>query len=397
MSSFSRFHEHVYFGSGAHREALQHLSNQGIQRIALIADESTRTQGVLGTLEQSLQASGLQFDTHVVDPAAKYEAIVAQAERINAAQPYDCYLSLGGNFLNFAAKIIWMLAEDPQFDLRKLSTDFVQAQREAGKTVARPRRAIHVAIPAAYMLGGEFGHYVLASFENGTVGAYLDAALLPTRLVLDPQLVTTVTTENLAQEGFDSLTHCIECFARDVDMPLAKAACLQGAKAIYDHLPALMADQSNLAARERVQAGLWGASVVFTNLFSGIVHSMTTMYSSKLGVPHGAAHALTLPATIEFLAGDKATAARLGEMAVHLGIATAQDPQAAQKLAHAVEAFAKRIGLATTVKGAGIAADRFTKLLPELASGAAAYQSTRLIARAADAAQLKTIFEAAAR
>jgi acetaldehyde dehydrogenase/alcohol dehydrogenase len=393
MTSFSRFHEKVYFGTGSHRAALQHLQDEGIGRIALISDENAHAQGVLAVLQASLREAGLPFDTHMADPAAEYEDIVTLAGRINT-QPYGCYLSLGGNFLNFVAKFIWMLAEDPQFDVRRLSTDFVEAQRVS--VVRRAGRAIHVAIPAAYMLGGEFGHFVFAGFRDGPASAYLDDALLPTRLVLDPALLTTVTADDLAAQGFDSFTHCIECFAHDVDLPIVKAACLQGAKSLYEHLPALLADQGDMAARTQVQAGIWGGSVAVANLFSGIVHSMTSMYSAKLGVPHGAAHALTLPAAIEFLAEDRATAARLGEMAAHLGIAAATDPQAARKLARATAAFAQRIGLATTVSGAGIALDRFAQLLPEMVDGAAAYQSTRLVSRPVDAAQLRALYEAAA-
>lgn len=393
--NFGRFHEKVYFAAGSHRAALRHLHDEGVRRVALICDESVRASGGLDILQHSLEVTGLPYDTHLADPAARYDEIVALAQRINARR-YDCYLSLGGNFLNFVAKIVWRLADDPRFDVRKLDTDFARVQQRSGPAFAHRGRAIHVAIPAAYMLGGEYGHFLFASFGEGQLNAYLDAALLPTRLVLDPTLLTTVSDASLAAEGFDAFTHCIECFARDVDLPPVKAACLRGAKTVFDHLPALLANQGDRAARERMLEGLWCASIAVSNLFSGIVHSMTSMYTARLEVPHGAAHALTLPAAVGFLAGDEATAARLRELAVHLGVASATDAQAAHKLADATRDFAHRIGLATTVSGAGIELPRFRQLLPEMARGAADYQSTRLSSRPADAAQMRMLYEAAA-
>jgi len=394
MSTVSNFHSRVYFEANSHRLALQQLQTEGCQRIAVISDEVTQKQGKLALLQGTLNELGLAFDTYIADPFATFETIVAQAQQINR-QSYDCYLSLGGNFLNFTAKIVWVLAENPGFDVTQLYTDFTQTKLEPRRTIATGRRAIHVAIPAAYMLGGEFAPYLLTSFANGKTGAYLDQALQPTRLVLDPTLLTTVDTLGLAAEGFDSLTHCIECYLRDSAQPVVKAACLQGAAAIYQHLPALLANQEDMAARTQVQAGLWGASVAFTNLFSGVVHSMTNMYSAKFKVPHGAAHALTLPAVLEFMAEQPAAGQRVRQLAAHLQVAAVDDPQAPHKLAMAIKAFAERIGLPTQVQAAGITREQFLQALPEMAEGAAGYQSTRLSPVVANAAQIKTLYEAA--
>lgn len=394
MSTVSNFHSRVYFEAGSHRLALQQLKAEGIQRVAVISDDITQKQGKLALLQGTLSELGLAFDTYIADPFATYEAIFAQAQQINS-QTYDCYLSLGGNFLNFAAKIAWVLAENPGFDVTQLDTDFAQAQVAPKHNITTGRRAIHIAIPAAYMLGGEFGPYVLTRFASGEAGAYLNPSLLPTRLVLDPTLLTTVSPEGLAAEGFDSLTHCIECYLRDSEQPLVKAACLQGAAAIYQYLPALLANQEDLHTRAQVQAGLWGASVAFTNLFSGVVHSMTTMYTGRFSVPHGAAHALTLPVVLEFMAQQPAAGQRVRQLAAHLQVAAVDDPQAPHKLAMAIKAFAERIGLPTQVQAAGITREQFLQALPEMADGAAHYQSTRLSPVVADTAQIKSLYEAA--
>lgn len=121
----------------------------------------------------------------------------------------------------------------------------------------------------------------------------------------------------------------------------------------------------------------------FTNAWLGIAHSLAHQIGGQFGVPHGCANAIVLPNVIRFNA--KGTE-RYADLAKLVGKTTAEE------FAVAIEELRSKVGIVSSVKVCGIAAEEWNAHVKDMTQHAFADPCTSFNPRAITVEELEQMF-----
>jgi alcohol dehydrogenase len=156
--------------------------------------------------------------------------------------------------------------------------------------------------------------------------------------ILDPLLTVTQPPRVTALTGIDAISHAIESYVSKAASPASRLFSREAWRLLAHHLPNVLDDASDLAAREGVQLGAAWAGLAIENAMLGAAHALANPLTAEHGVAHGQAVGLMLPEVVRFNAevvGD-----RYAELAATAGI-----PASSAGLADWLEALLRRAGL----------------------------------------------------
>ena len=123
--------------------------------------------------------------------------------------------------------------------------------------------------------------------------------MMPTLALLDPELTVGLPATVTAFTGLDALTHLVESYVALGYHPVADGIALEGIRLVFEHLPRVMKNPSDVDSRREMQmASLMGALAFQKGL--GAAHSMAHPLSSVCGLHHGQANALVLSEVMRF-------------------------------------------------------------------------------------------------
>jgi alcohol dehydrogenase class IV len=155
-------------------------------------------------------------------------------------------------------------------------------------------------IPTTAGTGSEIGRAaVLTVKSTGSKTVVFHPSMLPRVAILDPELTVSLPKGATAATGFDALTHCLEAYLAKGDHPIADSVALGGLELVAQHLQRAVQNGGDLEARgAMLKAAMMGAASFQKGL--GACHSLSHPLSAELGLHHGLANALCLPAVIDF-------------------------------------------------------------------------------------------------
>ena len=150
-----------------------------------------------------------------------------------------------------------------------------------------------VAVPTTYA-GAEWTPYFgmrdeVRRVKTGGGGANTVAAVYEPRLTLDLPVAETVGT------AMNALAHCAEAlYGGECDDAVA------GARLIGLHLPAVVVDGHDLAARTSLLEGAMHAGKALAERGMFLAHAIAQALGGRYGLAHGAMNALALPPALRF-------------------------------------------------------------------------------------------------
>jgi alcohol dehydrogenase class IV len=212
-------------------------------------------------------------------------------------------------------------------------------------------------VPTTAGTGSEVGRAaVLTLASSGAKTVIFAPSMLPRVAILDPRLTLSLPPRPTAATGFDALTHCHEAYLARGDHPLADSIALGGLEIIARDLPRVVADGSDLEARGGLmKAALMGAAAFQKGL--GACHSLSHPLSAKLGVHHGLANALCLPAVVTF------NEAVVPERVRRIGQLFGAGPEPGA-CAEALRRLAASVGISGGLRGVGVSESLLDELSP---------------------------------
>jgi maleylacetate reductase len=168
-----------------------------------------------------------------------------------------------------------------------------------------------VSIPTTYA-GAEWTPFFgVRNEQTRTKDAGFDARV--EGIVYEPKLTLRMPAQVSAGTALNALTHCAEALYVPGRGEESDEHALQGAALIARHLPAVLADGSDLEARTGLLEGaMHGGAALRVGM--GLGHAMAQSLGGRYGVAHGAMNAICLPPALRFNAEvADAEIARLGE------------------------------------------------------------------------------------
>ena len=355
MTVIWTFPTRVLFGAGTVAETGREAKTLGASRALVVTDPGVREAGLVEAVTAALEKAELGaevFDGVSTNPQER--EVLAALEKWKEAK-CDVVVAVGGGSVMDVAKLVRLIVTHPlplgQYDGASGGTDRIVKQV--------PRM---IAIPTTAGTGSEVARSSVVTLEQTGRKTIVDSPkLIPDVAILDPELTLSMPPKVTAATGFEALAECIESYCAKGDHPMADALALEAISLVAGHLERAVNDGKDITARgEMMKAAMMAAVALEKGL--GACHSLAHALGSELGMHHGLASALCLPAVIDFNRGS--AGARLARVAKTLGARGEDDETLCFECSGAVRALRRKVGLPEGLTAAGVEESQ----LPRLAS-----------------------------
>lgn len=369
----------IYFKQNAISEAFKDL--EGKKRAFIITDAFLFEAGYVAKVTHVLEKIGISCETFSdVKPDPDLSTIYRGLDILNSFKP-DVIIAVGGGSPIDAAKIMWLMYEQPNIKFSDLAMRFMDIRKRIYKFPEMGKKAYFVAVPTTSGTGSEVTPFaVVTDDKTGAKYPIADYALTPNMAVIDLDFVKDMPKKLTAFSGIDALVHAIEAYVSVMATDYTNGLALEAIRIIFKYLPTAYTEGSNnLKAREKMAYASTMAGMAFANAFLGVCHSMAHKLGSKFHVPHGLANALLLNEVIRFNAVDAPTKQaafpqykypntidRYARIADYLGLGGKTGPEKVEKLIKAIEDLKKKCDIPASIKEAGVDEKDFLKELSDL-------------------------------
>ncbi len=229
-----------------------------------------------------LEKLGIQFRVFSdVKPDPDLSGTYAALDSIRAFQP-DMFIALGGGSPMDAAKIMWLMYEQPDLKFEEISLRFMDIRKRVYAFPALGKKAVMVAVPTTSGTGSEVTPFaVITDDATGMKYPIADYELTPDMAIVDPEFVMDMPRTLTAHSGLDALTHAVEAFTSTYANNFSDGNALEAVRLVFKYLRRAYTD--------------------------GVCHSMAHKLGAAFHMPHGLANALLLSHVIEYNATDTPT------------------------------------------------------------------------------------------
>ena len=369
----------IYFKRGAIDLALREL--EGKKRAFIVTDRFLFNSGAVYNITNILDEIGIDYQIFFdVKPDPTLSTINQAMEMIKPYEP-DVIISLGGGSPMDAAKIMWLMYEQPDTNFEDISMRFMDIRKRICRIPELGKKATMVAIPTTSGTGSEVTPFaIITDDENGVKYAIADYALTPNMSIIDPNFVDGMPKGLTAASGIDALVHALEAYVSCMATNFTNSNALEASKLVFRYLERSYNEGANdPIAREKMHYAATIAGMAFANAFLGLCHSMAHKLGAMFHVPHGVANALLIRQVIKYNAVDcpKKQAifpqykfpnakAKYGQVADELGLGGKNDDEKVELLIEAIDKLMKSINLPNSIKDFGISEKDFYDKLDEM-------------------------------
>ena len=369
----------IYFKRGALDLALREL--KGKKRAFIVTDRflfnSGMTQGITNVLDDIGVDYQIFFD---VKPDPTLSTINDAMMMVKAYEP-DVFIALGGGSSMDAAKILWLMYEQPDTVFEDIAMRFMDIRKRICQIPDLGKKAEMVCIPTTSGTGSEVTPFsIITDDETHVKYAIADYALTPNVAIVDPNLVDSMPKGLTAVSGYDAIVHALEAYVSVMGTNFTNSNSLEALKLLFRYLRRSYNEGKNdPVAREKVHYAATIAGMAFANAFLGMCHSMAHKLGAMFHVPHGLANALLINQVIKFNATDKPAKQtafpqykfpnakmKYGQIADELGLGGKNDDEKVQLLQEALIQMKKDLGLPMSIREYGIDEAEFMSKLDEM-------------------------------
>jgi acetaldehyde dehydrogenase/alcohol dehydrogenase len=390
----------TYFNVGA----LENLRTIEARHVLIVSDGVLAEAGIVEQVRAHLSGDPYVRVFTDVTPEPDWSVIEAGL-RLAADLDPDLIVAVGGGSVLDAAKVIRLFHEHPELALDELTVPFLDPRKRVARYPTDAHRVKLVAIPTTAGTGSEVSPAAVI-MVNGYKASLVDYSMVPDVAIVDPTLTLSLPPGATADTGFDALTHALEAAVSIFSSPYTEAFCVQAARMIFENLPTVVADGSDIAARAAMSNAATMAGFAFSNAFLGVNHAMAHAIGARFHIPHGRANAILLPHVLrynaqipsKFMPAPGYTTYVAPEKYAQMGrILFGGHGEAEQRtrLFEAVDRLADQVGMPRSLKDAGVLETDFLAALPEVTMAAFADVTMRTNPRMPMLTEIEQLLRAA--
>ncbi len=279
---------HVRFGAGALNALPELIRDIGTRALVVSGRDPQRAARVAELLE----AGAVAFLCESVER----EPTIDDVERIlRKARQADVQFVIavgGGSALDVGKAVAGLLTNGGTV------LDYLEVVGR-GQPLTRPAVPF-VAIPTTAGTGSEATRNAVLEVPEQRVKVSMRSPyLVPTYVILDPELTITLPRAQTVASGLDALTQLLEAFVCRRANPLTDAVCREGLRRAFASLPRVVSHPHNCDARGDMLLAAFFSGIALANAGLGAVHGFAGPLGGLLKAPHGLLCAALLPAVVE--------------------------------------------------------------------------------------------------
>lgn len=344
----------ITFGRGAAEKLPEILKGYGLTKVMIVYDGGVKAAGIAEKIVEQVAKAGVGyviFDGVIPNPTNEVvegAAVVAKNEGVEG------FVAVGGGSSIDLAKAVNVLMTNPG-----------SIGEYGGMNMVKNPCLPLVAIPTTAGTSSEITN-VSALIDTEKVIKYvvIDNNIVASDVIADPEFTKTMPVSVTAATGMDAITHAVESYVSNMATPLTEYNSIKGLEILYENLPKVVADGSDMEAREKMMLGCIITGFGFSNANLGFVHAIAHTLSAHFGLAHGMANACVLPYVVAYNAPSCPD--KMIEMARAIGLQPSGDREKDQYLlADALKGLCVKLGI-KTLKEQNVPEEAFDRLADDV-------------------------------
>lgn len=373
----------IYF----EKNSLQYLRDmKEMKKAMIVTDRGMYNLGYVAKVEDVIRRRRDNVDLQLffdVESDPSFDTVEKGLELMYNFEP-DTIIALGGGSAMDAAKVMWLLYENPGIDFNDIKQKFMDIRKRAFKFPELGQRAKLICIPTTSGTGSEVTPFAVITDYN-TMKKYplTDYALTPTVAIVDPEFAMSMPASIAADTGVDVLTHAVEAYVSILASDYTDGWAKQAVKLVFDYLERSVKNGKNdPEAREKMHNAATIAGMAFANAFLGMNHSLAHKIGGEFHVPHGRTNAILLPTVIRYngqvptklniwpkIENYKADVKYM-ELAQLIGLKPKTPAEGVEMFAQACEKLIAAVGIPNNFKSQGISEAKWMEAVHRMAMNA---------------------------
>jgi alcohol dehydrogenase class IV len=262
----------------------------GATRTLIVTDAGLEKAGVLKAALDGFAASGRVVSVYTDVLADPPEGAVLAAVEAARAFGADTIVGFGGGSSMDTAKLVALLLGKAQ-----ALPDIY------GIGLAQGPRLPLIQVPTTAGTGSEVTPISIVTTPSSEKKGVVSPLLYPDLALLDATLTLGLPPAVTAATGIDAMVHAIEAYTtKHKKNPLSDSLAVKGLELLAGNMDAVIADGTNLEAREAMLQGSMLAGMAFANAPVAAVHALAYPLGGHFHVPHGLSNALVLAPVLAF-------------------------------------------------------------------------------------------------
>lgn len=302
----------VRVGAGRFREVSVACRELGITAPLLVTDPGLLALAMVEQTVEFCRTAGLACRVFSAIKSNPTGTNVEQGIRSYHDGDHDGVIAMGGGSALDVGKVVALMAGQRMslWDFEDIGDNWTQADAKAIASV--------VAIPTTAGTGSEVGRAsVILDEDAARKKIIFHPRMLPSIVILDPELTVGLPPFLTAATGMDALSHNLEAWCSPVYHPMAEGIAVEGIRRIREYLPRVVADGSDVEARtQMLVASTMGATAFQRGL--GAMHALAHPLGALYDAHHGTLNAVLMPYVLE--ANRLVIASDIRRLAQYIGL-----------------------------------------------------------------------------
>lgn len=302
----------IRVGAGRISELASACKELGMSAPLLVTDPGLAGSLLVGNAVQNCKSADLNvgvFSQIKANPTGENVMDGVHAYRLGK---HDGVIAFGGGSgLDAAKAIALMVGQDrPIWDFDDIGDNWKRVNVETMAPV--------VAIPTTAGTGSEVGRAsVITDTQEQLKKIIFHPNMLPSIVILDPELTVGLPKPITAATGMDALSHCLEAYCGSFYHPMAEGIALEGIRLIKDNLLRAYHHGNDIEARTNMLvASAMGATAFQRGL--GAMHALAHPIGALYDAHHGRLNAILMPYVL--VANRSAIEEKINRLANYLGL-----------------------------------------------------------------------------
>lgn len=280
----------IWFGPGRIKEIQKACDDLNILNPLIVTDPGILKTDIITKLNNSLKTTAKIYSEVQGNPSGKN--VQDGVDFFNNFQN-DGVIAVGGGSGMDTGKGIAFMAKQKRslWDFEDIGDYWTRANSEVIFPI--------IAIPTTAGTGSETGRAaVLTNEETKQKKIIFHPKMLPSTVILDPELTIPLPSNLTAYTGMDALAHCLEAYCSNLFHPLSQGIALEGISIIKKYLQKSFSNGDDIEARGNMLAASSMGSIAFQKGL-GAIHSLSHPVGALYNTHHGLTNAVFMPYVIK--------------------------------------------------------------------------------------------------
>lgn len=256
-----------------------------------VTSPGSTKRGVTAKVESLFKEAGISYQ--VLDYATanpSFEDLKAISKKLGDFRP-EQIVAIGGGSVIDLAKIL-----SYAFSSSAPSVDDILNLLVEGKSLPVIPTIPFIASPTTAGTGSEVTPFsTIWDMVNKKKYSIATKNLHPKKALLFPELTVSLPWDITVSTGLDALSQCLESVWNKNYTHLTAAIAESGIRLIFEALPVLKQDPSNVKARAQMLEASLLSGLCISKTRTAMAHAMSYPLTAHYGTPHGIACSFTLP------------------------------------------------------------------------------------------------------